>query len=178
MTIIVNLLNRFGALIIGAVLCTAVIPTHAQISFHAVGAQTTGTGSTITPAIPAGTQAGDLAVLIVAGRPTNTTQPAAPSGWSLRSASLREVGASDLKIMTFYRVLTGSNTNPNISVPSAWQGNSSGISAQIAVWRGVNATTPFDANDVVGNASAASTWTPPTITTVTAGALVILTCPL
>ena len=96
---------------IATLICLAtsllITPAQAQITFRAAGAQITGTGASITPVIPAGVQAGDLAILIVAGRPTDTTQPAAPAGWALRSASLREAGANDLKVMTFYRVTTG-----------------------------------------------------------------------
>jgi len=47
--------------------------------------------------------------------------------------------------MTFYRVLTGSDTNPSVSLPSAWQGSAAGASGHIAVWSGVHTTTPFDA---------------------------------
>ena len=154
-------------------LCAAAAPAEAQIAFRAVRAQVAGTGSSITPLIPDEAQVGDLAILVIAGRPTNTTQPAAPAGWTLRSSSLREVGANDLKIMTFYRVITGSENNPTINLPSAWQGTAAGMSGQIAVWSGVHTTTPFDAADVTGNATTATTWTPPTITTVTPGAWVV-----
>jgi hypothetical protein len=140
------------------------------ITFVAAGAQTAGTGASITPAIPAGTAAGDFAVLIVAGRPSDTSEPAAPAGWTLRSSSLREVGAADLKIMTFYRVLDGADANPTVSLPANWQGNARGMSGQIAVWRGVDTTTPFDVNDVTGDSGAVRDWTPPGITTVTDGA--------
>jgi hypothetical protein len=144
-----------------------------SIAFRAAGDQTTGTGASVNPFLPAGTQAGDFAVLIVAGRPTNTTQPTAPAGWTLRSSSLREAGTNDLKIMTFYRVLNGTDPNPTVNLPTAWQGAAAGMSAQIAVWTGVNTSTPFDAADVLGNTAAAATWTPPGITTVTPGAWVV-----
>ncbi len=140
------------------------------ITFVAAGAQTIGTGASITPAIPGGTAAGDFAVLIVAGRPTNTAEPAAPTGWTLRSSSLREVGANDLKVMTFYRFLAGGDANPTVTLPATWQGGAAGMSGQIAVWRGVDATTPFDVADVTGNSAAVRDWTPPAITTVTNGA--------
>jgi MSHA biogenesis protein MshQ len=141
------------------------------ISFVNAGSQVAGTGSSITPSIPSGDQAGDLAVLIVAGRPSDTAEPAAPSGWSLRSSVLREVGSADLKIMTFYRVLTGGDSNPTVSLPSSWQ--SGGMSGQIAVWRGVHTSTPFDVADATGTSGASSTWTPPSITTATDGAWVV-----
>jgi hypothetical protein len=147
------------------------------ISFVGAGAQVASetTGATITPALPSGTVANDFAILIVAGRPTDTTEPATPSGWTLRSSSLREVGANDLKIMTFYRVLAGGDANPGVVLPASWGGGggTAGMSAQIAVWRNVNTSTPFDVADVTGSAAAASTWAPPGITTTTNGALVV-----
>jgi RHS repeat-associated protein len=160
-------------ILLGLALCAAAAPAQAQIAFRAVRAQVVGTGTSITPLIPDEMLAGDVAILIIAGRPTNTTEPAAPAGWTLRSSSLREVGANDLKIMTFYRVITGSEDNPTVNLPSAWQGTAAGMSGQIAVWSGVNTTTPFDVADVTGNATTATTWTPPAITTVTPGAWVV-----
>src|SRR5512137_1208690 len=123
-----------------AITWAASLPAFAEsVSFVAAGAQTAGTGNSITPAIPAGTVAGDLAILIVAGRPTDTSNPPAPTGWTLRTTALQEVGANDLKIVTFYRVLAGGDADPAVTLPAAWQGNSAGMSGQIAVWRGVEA---------------------------------------
>ena len=166
--------RAYGLMItLALALCAVALPVQAQIAFRAAGPQSSGTGASITATIPAGVQSGDFAVLVIAGRPTNTTQPSAPTGWTLRSSSLREVGANDLKIMTFYRVLGASNPNPVVSLPSAWQGNAAGMSAQIVVWSGVNTTTPFDVADVTGNAAAATQWTPPAITTATNGARIV-----
>lgn len=130
-------------------------------------------GATITPVIPAGTQAGDLAVLIVAGRPSDATNPATPAGWTLRSSRLREIGANDLKILTYYRVLTGGDPNPGVTVPASWSGGVRGMSAQIAVWRGVDPSTPFDVADTTADSAAVQNWVPPTITTVTPNAWVV-----
>ena len=141
------------------------------ISFVGAGSQQVSTGTSVTPSIPSGDEAGDLAVLIVAGRPSDTAEPAAPSGWTLRNSMLREVGSSDLKIMTFYRVLTGGDGNPTVTLPASWQ--SGGMSGQIAVWRGVHTGTPFDVADVTGSSSATTRWTPPSITTATDGAWVV-----
>ena len=143
------------------------------IAFVAAGAQIAGIGATITPVIPGGTQAGDFAVLIIGGRPPGLTEPAAPAGWTLRSSSLREVGANDLKIMTFYRVLAGGDANPVVSLPADWQAATAGMSAQIAVWRNVDTGNPFDVPDVTGNSAAAQNWTPPAITTITNNAVAV-----
>jgi hypothetical protein len=122
------------------------------ISFVAAGAQTVGTGASITPVIPAGAVADDFAVLIVAGRPSNASEPAAPAGWTLRSSRLLEVGANDLKVMTFYRLLSGGEANPVVTLPAGWQGTAAGMSGQIAVWRGVDRVSHFDVADVTGAA--------------------------
>lgn len=91
-----------------------------NISFVGAGAQVAAeTAGSITPAIPSGTVAGDFAVLIVAGRPTDTSQPAAPTGWTLRTSALMEVGANDLKIVTYYRVLAAGDANPEVTLPAA-----------------------------------------------------------
>ena len=96
-----------------------------------------------------------------------------PAGWNKRAnTSLREMGATDLKIIVFWKVLAGGDTNPSFTVPSTWAAG--GISAAIGVWRGIDTITPFDvANDVTGNTAAADQWTPPSITTVTPDAWVI-----
>lgn len=150
--------------------------TSTPITFVAAGAQVSGGAvASITPVIPAGTQAGDFAVLIVGGRPTDATNPGAPAGWTLRSSSLREVGVNDLNILTFYRVLAGGDANPVVSLPATWQGAAAGMSGQIAVWRGVDRVNPFDTTDVTGNSAAVRNWIPPQITTVTPGAWVVTT---
>lgn len=161
--------------LLGTILVLLVaLPVQAQITFVGAGPQVaSASAGTLTPSLPAGTAANDLAVLVVVGRPTNATEPAAPAGWTLRSSVLEEVGANDLKIMTFYRVLAGGDANPSVTLPAAWVGSAAGLSGQIAVWRGVSTTTSFDVGDATGTAAAAVTYTPPAITTVTANALVV-----
>src|SRR6185436_5690022 len=123
---------------------------------------------TITPALPGGTAAGDFAVLVVVGRPSNTTLPAAPAGWTLRTAGFEDVSSTDLRLMTFYRVLTGGDANPVVTLPASWVGSSAGISGQIAVWRGVDTATPFDTADVTNDVNPDDVFTAPALTTATA----------
>src|SRR5688572_12386154 len=135
--------------LIAALLCVvasaAALPIAAQISFVGAGNQVASeTAGNITPVLPAGTTAGDVAVLVVAGRPTDNSQPAAPAGWTLRSSVFESVASADLRVMTFYRVLTGGDANPPVTLPAGWVGTGAGISGQIAAWRGVDPTTPFD----------------------------------
>ena len=165
-------------------------PAHAQIAFRAaasagnpetitfVGAGamvvSTTSGGALTPAIPGGTQVDDVALAFVVGRPTDTSEPAAPAGWTKRTpTSLRSVGTNDLKVIVFYKVLLGGDTNPSFTVPSSWSGTGGGMAAAIGVWRGVDTVTPFDVADVASNTAATTTWTPTSTTTATANALVV-----
>jgi MSHA biogenesis protein MshQ len=146
-----------------------------SVTLVGVGAQTAReTAGDLIPALPSGTQPSDLAVLIVAGRPADTAVPTTPSGWSSRTSVLSDVAsANDLRLMTFYRVLAGGEANPTITLPSSWVGTGAGMSAQIAVWRGVDTATPFDNSDVTGTAGPQNTYIPNGLTTLTNGAAVV-----
>ena len=164
---------RHALLVLGFALLLTPI-ARAQITFVGAGAQTvSASAGTISPAIPANTAASDLAVLVVVGRPSNTSEPTAPAGWTLRTSVLEKVSSTDLKIMTFYRVLAGGDANPALTLPAGWVGSSAGMSGQIAVWRGIDTTTPFDVADTTGSSNPSATFTAPAITTATAGALVV-----
>lgn len=164
------------AALLGALTWLAAAPIAAQITFIGVGDQDAAQGGSITPELPNGTAAGDLAVLIVAGRPSNSaSEPSAPAGWTLRS-SVFQPGpffANDLRVMTFYRVLAGGDADPTVTLPPPeWVGGSGGMSGQIAVWRGVDTVAPFDAADATDTSGADDEFDAPGITTVTAGAIV------
>jgi len=150
-------------------------PAAAQITFVGAGGQEAAQGGSITPELPNGAAAGDLAVLVVAGRPSDTTVPAAPAGWTLRSSVYEAVPfANDLRVMTFYRVLAGGDADPTVTLPPPeWVGGSGGMSGQIAVWRGVDAATPFDAADATDTSAPDDQLDAPAIATVTAGAMVV-----
>jgi len=166
--------NAASGSALGSGFRAAASSTSSTITFVGASSQAAGSGTSVTPSIPSGTQAGDFAILLVAGLPPDTTEPAAPTGWTLRTSRLSEVGAWDIKIMTFYRVLAGGDSNPTVTLPSSWRDSSNGgMSAQIAVWRGVHTSTPFDVADVTGTSGSSSTWTPPSITTATDGAWVV-----
>lgn len=150
----------------------ATLPAFAQITSVGVGAQiASASAGTITPVMPAGTAAGDLAVLVVAGRPSDTTEPATPSGWTRRTSVFEDVSATDLRVMTFYRVLIGGDANPVVTLPAEWV--SGGMSGQIAVWRGVDTAAPFDVADATNTSNPDDVHTAPAITTATAAALVV-----
>ncbi len=186
----ISALRGFAVVIfLSALLLVLSRPAEAQITFRAASSSgnpqtitfvaadmqvvSTTSGGSLTPAIPAGAQADDLAIVFLAGRPTDTTEPGTSAGWTKRSSSLREVGTNDLKIITYWKVLVGGDTNPSFTVPASWSGSAGGMSAAIGVWRGVDTTTPFDVADVTGSSAAVDQWSPPSITTVTAGAWVV-----
>lgn len=155
---------------LAAVTCVVSLSATAQIAFVGASPQVAQTSGSISPALPAGTAAGDLAVLIVAGRPSGSAQPSAPAGWTLRSSVIQNGGP--VGIMTFYRVLTGGDASPSVTLPPGWTGNAAGMSGQIAVWRGVDPVTPFDVDDATDQSSSSELFRAPSITTSTAGALV------
>ena len=148
-------------------------PAAAQITFVGAGNQIVATSGAITPELPSGAAAGDLAVLVVAGRPSDTTLPTAPAGWTPRSSAIQNAGSNDVRIMTFYRILAGGDADPSIALPPSWTGGSAGMSGQIAAWRGVDPTTPFDASDATDTSNSDDVFVAPSITTVTFGAMVV-----
>lgn len=115
----------------------------------------------------------DLALIVVGGWSSDLTDPSAPSGYTLRSSEQREIGAFDLRLVTYWKKLTAGEAAPSFTVPASWSGNSGGLSAQMVVYRGVDPVDPFDVADATGDAAAASTWTPPAITPVTNNAVVV-----
>lgn len=141
-------------------------------------AQAVAGGSTVNCQAPAGYTAvfDDFAIIYVVGRPTDTSNPTTPAGWTLRSAVSIEVGANDLRIVTFWRRLDGTETFPiGVTYPAAWGGATGGTAVQMAIYRGVDHTNTFDVADVIGSLAAAApgTWAPPAITTITPHAWVI-----
>ena len=150
------------------------------ISFIGVGTQVAGnTGTPITPPLPSGWQADDLAVLVIVGRPDNdsTTEPGPASGWDKRAFRWFDWGGTtfDLAVVVWTRVLQSGDTAPSITLSGGWAAGGSSVgAAAIAVYRGVDTTTPMDATPVTGESgSQSSSWTPPSITTTTADAWVL-----
>jgi hypothetical protein len=145
----------------------------ARISLVGVGALSASTSSPQTPAIPRGTQSGDVMILTIQGRPSGTagTNDAItpPSGWTQRGSRVRrEVGTYDLTVETWWKVAGSGETAPSITAGSAFApgGTVAGWSAFITTFRGVDTTTPFEANSqVTGNSAAAATLAPASYTT-------------
>jgi hypothetical protein len=88
------------------------------VSFRAVGAYVNGTGA-LTPVIPAGTVAGDLMLCVHGMKPFSATTTM-NNGWiSIGSATDGTVTAGNdvgsMKAQIFYKVHTGTETNPTVT---------------------------------------------------------------
>lgn len=97
------------------------------ISYVAVGSVADHT-DTITPSLPAGGAAGQLAILqVVSGHPDDPT-PSTPSGWALVGSFSGGGGTFGLntgprRLTWFARELTGDDTAPTTSIPSGSAGS-------------------------------------------------------
>lgn len=150
-----------------------------NIDFIGSGAQAVSTtsGGSVTAAWPAGytAVANDVAVLIGAGMHNNGTSlaPSDPSGWTQVATRFREVGTYDLQLTVWIKKLSDSESAPQLTVPAAYSTTSGGLSAQVAVYRGVDSATLQDATAVASDAAAAASFQPTGITTATDGAMVL-----
>lgn len=145
--------------------CIAVAPR-----YIASGAQTVTLtiGATLAPALPSGWAAGDLLVCLIAGRCngsaiTNTFS----NSWTLINEQFLEIGtgATDLYLGTYYRYAEPGEAAPTVTPDADFLTSSTtgGVSAQIAAFRYVANTQA--ATSAKNTSAAATTWTPPAITT-------------
>ncbi|MEV7684461.1 hypothetical protein [Streptomyces bungoensis] len=100
------------------------------ISYGAAGALAQHT-DTVTPALPAGTAAGQLAILQVVSAHPNDSQPTTPSGWTLAGSLSGGAGTFGLntglrRLTLFARVLTGGDTAPTTAIPAGSSGSAIG----------------------------------------------------
>jgi titin len=111
---------------------------------------TSGTGSSLSVAKPAGTQAGDVIVVGIDNLGSGT--PSAPSGW----AQVTSRSATGLRQTAFVRVVGASDGNSY----AFGLGSSQGATAIAVAYVGVDPTTPFDAGADQANASSAQIVAP------------------
>lgn len=83
---------------------------------------------TVTPALPAGATAGQLAVLQVVSGHTNDNVPSTPSGWILGGSFSGGGGTFGLntgprRLTFFLRVLAGGDSAPTTAIPSGSSGS-------------------------------------------------------
>ena len=137
----------------------------------------TGSGNTVTAAWPSGysATADDVAVVLAVGNHDNASSlaPSDPSGYTLVDTVFRNVAAFDLQVTVWIKKLDGTESAPSTTVPAAYAGTSGGLGLAVAVFRGVDTTTPQDVTAVTSSATATSTWVPTGLTTVTNDAWVL-----
>jgi hypothetical protein len=97
------------------------------ISYGAAGVLAQHT-DTVTPALPAGAAAGQLAVLQVVSGHTNDNVPSTPSGWTLGGSFSGGGGTFGLnagprRLTFFLRVLAGGDVAPTTAIPSGSSGS-------------------------------------------------------
>ena len=132
--------------------------------------------TTLTLTLPSGIQQDDL-ILIYAANGEDSPQPSvttAPSGYTQRGSGVfLDYGSGGITGTLWWKIAGASESSPTIT----WNTGAStggGLWAVIVVYRGVDTTDPFDLASVSeGTNSAASTFTPPSVTTQTNNAWVV-----
>lgn len=139
------------------------------VTFVAAGSQASGTGA-ITAGLPSGIQTDDLLLLVVES--ANETITVNTSGWTQLASSPQgtgtAAGTAATRLAVYWRWVDGTEANTSI----ADSGNHT--IATIAAYRGVDTTSPLNAQAGTVNASASTTCTFPSITTTVDNCLVLL----
>jgi hypothetical protein len=149
--------------------------TIARVGVGAMAVSITASGN-LTADYPAGYSAidGHVALVWLSGRPTGTSEPATPAGYTKRNTFLREIGANDLRGSLYYRRLVAGDAAPVFQLPATeWDGTSAGMSVTMVVYSGVDPASPFDVADATLDSAASLTFTPPAVTTVSDKAWVL-----
>lgn len=94
-----------------------------------------------------------------------------PSGWTQSFTPVSDTGGRDRKIYAWHRKLVGGDSNPSLAVSNATYRNRA---ATLAVFRGVDTTTPFDATPTTSFGQNNATPNAQAITTVTDNACVAI----
>ncbi|MDP9888351.1 PKD domain-containing protein [Pseudarthrobacter enclensis] len=141
----------------------------------AVGSSTTYSGTAVTGvsiSAPAGTAAGDVLVAAITVD-TNPGMASVPAGWTamVNGLSINSSSTSGARVYVYYHVVGSSDPASyawTLSAAAKWGGGITG-------YRGVNNTTPLDAQVVtaVDASYSATSITAPSTTTATNGAMVI-----
>jgi hypothetical protein len=113
----------------------------------------------VTVPLPSGIVVNDLLIMLVSA--PGYLSAGTPTGWTPFSFNSNN-------IIGFYKLATGSDTAPSLKVPGV------GCLAQIAAFRGVSTSAPFDVIGTITNTGTPTNNNIPSITTVTAQDLVLL----
>jgi hypothetical protein len=139
-----------------------VVGVGAQVNRNGTGTLTVPWPSAYSPI------AGDVAVVFEYNTILGATRPAVVSGYTVVDEVF--TGSSvNRQTRVLYRVLNGSESEPQITTVLDYA-----FGAALAIFRGVNLGTPLDATPTkAGPVASSTTYTPPTITTVTDSAMVV-----
>jgi hypothetical protein len=90
------------------------------ISIRATGTYvSTGNNNTLTPAIPAGTTAGDMMLCFVAGKEYNSVQTMNQNwvtlGFATDGTVASDTDLGSIRVTAFYKIHTGAETNPTVT---------------------------------------------------------------
>lgn len=127
---------------------------------HGVLLALRGNPTPLTISVPTGTAAGDVMIASVASTPSSTTINT-PSGWTLIRQSTQG-SATTSKLATYYRVAT--TTEPSVHT---WTFSGSGLTQSvggISSFRGVDTSSPYDA-ETGGATNSSLNHIAPTVTT-------------
>lgn len=129
-------------------------------------------GTSVIIPYPAGVAAGELLLACVTDSASTATN-SPPSGWTTALAQNGPTTAPSTVV--YYRVADGTETG-SATFPTS--GTAGRITGTMQRWSGVDTTTPLDATPVGNNSAIATTFTMPSITTVTDNALLVHTISL
>lgn len=134
------------------------------VAFRAVGAAVGGT-TTVSPALPAGTVANDILVMVTECANTETVTV---SGWTeVANSGQVDAGSGLSKLQIFWRRATGTD-------PTATAGTTNHINAQIAGFSGVRKNgNPWEATAGSGADAGTTTATMPAVTTTVSGCMIV-----
>ena len=127
-------------------------------------------GASVTSAVipyPTGVTAGEL-LLVVVTESASTASTTNPGGWTLARAQNGPTSSPSTSV--WYKIAAGTESGSVTFTTNATAGRVTGTMTR---WSGVDNTTPMDATAVGANSGTASTFNTPTITTVTANAMLV-----
>jgi hypothetical protein len=148
-----------------------------QTSGQGTGASyTVSLNGTLTGGIASSPSQGDIVIVTTAfGNANNNTAPTVSGNvsgtYSQIHAPFRSNDTWDTNYGAFYEI-QGASVDTTLTITRISSTAYGGATA-VQVWRGVSATTPFDVTATTDSGTNASTISPPAITPVTSGAIVL-----
>lgn len=116
---------------------------------------------------PSGIVSGELLLIHVTN--SGASVPSTPAGWTLAKSQANANGTA-CSIMTAYKVATGSESG---SVTVATNVAAGRVTGMMERFSGVDTTTPMDVAASSANGATGASWSVPSITTVTNGAMLV-----